>query len=336
MNDPASLEVVRHETGGRVLSGVGVSSEALADTMARFEPPAPPAATPDATAAPASPDAPAAPPVETKPSRGAKRFDQLTHDREEAKRVAADAQRERDALKAEVEALKAAQQRGASQPSPAAATAPVAAPSAPSAPSLPDELTSFDKYLSAHPTADYEAFADAKADWRYQHMVAPKFDAQIRQSIEADRASRTRQTRIADIRDQGVKAYPDFDAVMSAPHLQAPLGDEKFAYLLQQPHAHQLAYVIAKDPALYRELIAADPYTFGARLAALTPPSPVASPASTGRAGVVVPPAPYQPVGSGSKTTAPSSAESIKGGFDFDKSGYRERRAQERGGRRRP
>jgi hypothetical protein len=122
---------------------------------------------------------------------------------------------------------------------------------------------------------------------------------------------------------------------MGQPHAQAPLGEQKFTYILSLPNAHHVAYALAKDPALYQKAVTANPIEFGQLIAAVAPPSSVASPASTGRVGSVPPPAPYQPVGSGSKTTAPTSAEATKGGYDFDKSGYRERRAAERGVTRR-
>jgi hypothetical protein len=79
-----------------------------------------------------------------------------------------------------------------------------------------------------------------------------------------------------------------------------------------------------------------DPFTFALEVAKLAPNGSVATPASTAASGSVPPPAPYQPVGSGSTTTALPSAElARKGGYDFDKSGYREKRAAERGVSRR-
>lgn len=343
MTDHAtSLEVVTREVDGRTLSGVTADPAQLERTMARFAKAAPtdtPAVVESPEAAPPTqeqtPAAPAGAPLAEgaaespeKAPRGKKRFDQLTFEKSEAERAAKAAEARAAALEARLAALEQQRQAPAAPP-PAAPVQP------PAPPTLPAHLKSYDAYLSQHPDSDYESYRDARDDWRREHLVAPQFDAQIRSRIEADRASRTVDDQIADTRAKGRTMYPDFDAVLAGPGAQIPFTADRLMAILEHPASPHLQYVIAKDPALAQKLATCSPFAFGAELVRLTPAASGAPAASPGSPGSVTPPSPMQPVGSGSKTTSPSSADLASKGYDFDKSGYRERRAAERGVTRR-
>jgi hypothetical protein len=165
-----------------------------------------------------------------------------------------------------------------------------------------------------------------------------------RDSIDSDRARDTFHSHIERSWVRGRSAYADFDAVRTngpGANVAMPAAAVKAIYEL--PNTEHVQYAIMRDGALAQKLSGiamraargdlGAAYEFGAALANVAPDGPAASSASTGSPSSVMPPAPIQPVGSGSKTTTPSSAELVKG-FDFDASGYRERRAAERGGRR--
>lgn len=327
-----TLEVVSHEQGGRILSGVGASTDDLAATMDRHTPaeqqvePTEPAA-PDAKASPA-PEAQPAAPVEAAPekplTRGQKRFAELTREREDARREAA-------ALKTEIETLKA---RAASPPTPAAVPQPSAAAPEP-AKKLADTRP---KPTEDEIGAKYQTYADFVedlADWKAeQRLAALNFDARIRTSIEADRASRSFQDTVSTVLDAGRKAFTDFDAVRATSDVMLPAKVLETIFAMEQP-AHVI-YHLAKNRPLAEKIATSDPYQAGLLLARLVPASTGATPASPAVPAVTPPPPPYQPVAAGSKTTVTPSAELVKaGGYDFDKSGYRERRAAERGAHRR-
>lgn len=279
---------------------------------------------PDAPAADAPPSpataAAAAQSAETaqKPSRGQKRFDELTAQREAAKREADDAKREAAELRARLEA---AEQARHTPPPPTAQTPP--------APRRPKPLE--EQVGTTYPT--YGDYIEDLADWKAeQRLAAVDFDARIRDSIEADRASRSFRDQVRDAFAAGPKVYADFDAMLQRSRVQFSPAQQ--LAIIQTPGAEHVLYALAKDDALAQRVAASDPIRFGFELARLVPASGVASPASTPQTGTSVAPPPYQPVGSGTQTTVVPSASLIQG-FDFDKSGYRERRAAERGVRRR-
>lgn len=342
------LEQVSVEQDGRVLTGVGVTEESLRETMDRHTP------EPEPSETPSDPKPQIARNDQgqfSKQTRGQRRFDQLTGEREAERRAREAVEKERDELRQQLEAAKRS-----SNPSgnvPATPNGSQLEPAAKEAVSTPkpaqstDKFTfpSYDEYVAANPEADWDGWNDAKqdarTDWKLktgQFVSAEEFDARLRQSIEADRASRTLQERFEQSIKRAKEAHPDFDAVVNRPEvMNAMWSKEKLHALQQLDDPAVVQYALAKDPATYERLrTIPDLVTFGIELAKLMTAVPVASPASTGPAGSVIPPQPYQPVGSGSKTTVPPSAELAKRGFDFDKSGYREKRAAERGVTRRP
>ena len=312
------LTVTSVTDGDRVLSGVGVSSEQLEKTMERHAP--------DGPAAPRDEPASQQPPPNGKVSRGQHRFSELTSQRDKALNKALEVARERDDLRAKLEA--------ASRPAPP----PVAMPD-PVAPPRPaaSEVQTRTKPSENEVGSKYETYADFiedLADWKAeQRLAAQNFDAKIRQSIEADRASRTRDEHSLKSIERGRSRYADFDTVLkAATHFQSndwPTYMGEAIDALEQPE--HIYYQLAKDPALAHRLKGMSPVQFGMELSKLMPASAVVPPASTGSAGTVTPPPPFQPVGAGSKTTAPPLADLPKKGYDFDASGYRERRSAELG-----
>lgn len=333
---PEGYQVVSHEVNGRVLSGVSVDQDQLAETMERHAPA--PAETPAAPAPtkPSGPPANTLPPrdangafqaaPEAKKLRGQARFDELTREREDARREAAAAKKEADDLRARLAQGTPSVAPAPSQPVAAAAVVPQ--PPAPTAPVIP----SYQQWAQTHPGQDYDAYTHFVARTELQQQQT-SFDARIRQSIEADRASRSLAEHVAKSHADARQVYADFDAVLAqGPGSQVILPTDRVLAIATAPQGAHLQYVIAQDAALAQRLATCHPIEFGFLLAQLTPPAAGASPASPARSGASVPPPPYQPVGAGSKTTGSPSAElARKGGSDYDRSGYRERRAAERG-----
>src|SRR5262245_2577834 len=168
------LTPVSAEQDGRVLTGVGVTKEALETVMERH------AETPDPAPPEPKPDTGPAEPV-PKQTRGARRFDQLTGEREAEKRRA-------DAAEAELTKLKAELAQRAAVVPPATSSPVSAEPVAPAAPSPTRAKPTEDEIGTKYQT--YGDFVEDLADWKAeQRFAALDFDARIRTSIEADRAS---------------------------------------------------------------------------------------------------------------------------------------------------
>lgn len=320
-------ELVSVEKDGRILTGVGVEESDLNATMERHPPDTAMAGNGDAPSAPA----PSAP----KPSRGQKRFDQISWERGEAQRRAEAAEQRAQALEAQL----AEARRGPATPP---AVAPPAPPSAPPQPpstlAMPAEFPKFDVWFQQNPTKDFDDYLN---DREMHRMIVQGYvrqadlDALIRKGIETDRETRTRYEREGEEIARGRAVYgADFDATVSAPHLMENNWPQ---YLIEainsQPQPEHIKYRLGKDQALAEKIRTMNPVFAGVELAKLVPPAAVAPTASTVRTMASPPPAPMQPVAGGGKTTAPSSADlaARASDFDYDRSGYREARAKERG-----
>jgi hypothetical protein len=259
-----------------------------------------------------------------RPSRAQKRFDQFTAEKEAAIRARETAERERDDLRRQLDEAR--------KPTPAVPPrSPEPAQSRTEPQTEPQKKPSWAEF-EAKIGETYQSWGDAQDayfDAREAYLGAHDLDARIRQSIEADRASRSRQDHVRDVAAQAKAVYADFDAVLSSPHLndgQWPVA--LIDYIWSQDGAPHILYALGKDPALAARIRTASPFTIGQELAKLVP-AVASSPASTAATESVTPPPPYQPVGSGSKTTSPSSAD-LGGDEDYDNSGYREKRRTER------
>lgn len=339
MSTPDANAVVSVEQDGRILSGVGVSTDDLAATMERHAP-----AEPDQPAEPSPQQEAGVPPPDGErrnpETRGRKRFADLTYAAKEAERKAIAAEERARVYEKEVAELKARfEQRQA--PTPQEQPRPQA-PAAQQAQGF--SFPTYEEALEQNPNLAYD-------DWRRAEMRAfvewdkktLDIDARIRQSIEADRASRTFLDTVERTRAKGREVYKDFDAVLtSGPGSQIPLGPDpqsamaRANYVIGHPQSEHLQYAILKDGQLAQSLQRMSDIDFGMAIARIAPNGSSAPPASLAVSGSATPPAPFQPVGSGSSTTVLPSAElAKKGGFDYDKSGYREKRAAERGVNRR-
>jgi hypothetical protein len=321
MSEPATIDphaISTHESSdGRTLSGVGTTSEALADVMERHEP-APVEAPPE----------PSTPTETPKPAtRGQARFAELTKARKDAEAKAATFERELTELRAK------------SAPAPAV---PVSVPSAPAPPSPSGPERGDSGHLSTgrtQPSEDeigtkYKTYAEFVVDsarWVAESQQSD-IDARIRQSIEADRASRDFLSHAESTWAKGRKVYADFDAMRTTgPGSQVPMDHAKIQAILQHPASEHVQYAIVKDGALAQRLAQANPIDFGMILSTLAPTNGAAPLASTPTAGTITPPAPIQPVGSGSPTTPTPSAEAAHKG---DYAAYKARREAERKARR--
>lgn len=336
MSQPDADAVVSVEQDGRILSGVGVSAEDLQATMERHAPPEsePPAA---------PPVDPAAPPVEgdQPQTRGRKRFADLTFQAREAERKAIAAEERAKLLEQERDELKTRYEQRQPEPQRAQAAPPQEQPQAQGF-----QFPTYEQAIEQNPNLSYD-------DWRRAELFAfaewkdktTDIDARIRQSIEADRASRSFLDTVERTRAKGREVYKDFDAVLTnGPGAQIPLGatlesaQARAQYVISHAQSEHLQYAILKDGDLARSLQRMSDMDFGMKIAQIAPNgSSAQSPASLAVSGSATPPAPFTPVGSGSSTTVLPSAElAKKGGFDYDRSGYREKRAAERGLNRRP
>jgi hypothetical protein len=322
----SETQVSHTDERGRTLSGMGADVAQLEATMERHAPesdasPAGAAVAPaadggDGVAAPAPP----------KPARGAQRFADLTHERDAAKADAAAAKAERETLARERDELKAR----LSQPAPAAEPAKPAVVAQPTGEKF--TFPSYDAYLETHPNADYN-------EWEVDRLVAfgdwkdarTDLDGRIRQTFEQEQAARRADEVVTRTRAKGREAYPDFDTVLtSGAGASVNLGPteaqakQRCAAIFQHPQSEHLQYAIMKDGDLARSLGALDDIAFGMALARLVPA------AQPERRVHTPPPAPYTPVNGSSATTSTPSSELAGKGFDYDSSGYREKRAAER------
>jgi hypothetical protein len=241
---PDPNAITTHESAtGRTLSGMGVTSEALADVMERHEP--------EPADAPLTDNTSDAAVTQPKQSRGQARFAELTKARKEAEAKAASYERELAELRAKVQPPTA--------PTPPA-TAPVAAAApAPPSPSGPERGDSgLPSGSRPQPTEDeigtkYKTYAEFVLDsarWVAEEQQSG-IDARIRQSIEADRVSRDFLNHAESTWAKGRKVYADFDAMRTTgPGSQVPMDHAKIQAILQHPQSEHVQYAIVKDGAL--------------------------------------------------------------------------------------
>jgi hypothetical protein len=280
------------------------------------------------------PKAPDAMPATTdKPSRGQKRFSQLTSERDQEAHKRAEAERERDELKARIATFEASR---TSAPAPVAAAVP---PSAAPVSSAKFSYPTYDAAAAQNPNLSWDDWNDGKIEARAKfELQQVDFEALVRNRIEADQASRAFNTTVKSMLDRGKDVYPDFDAVrQSGPGVMITLGPtvekgaERAQMIAQMPNGEHLFYAIARSAEVAHALARMSDYQFGMALSSIAPSNPAASPASTGSAGFTVAPPPMQPVGSGSKTAVPSAVDlAERGGEDYDASGFREQARRER------
>ena len=291
-----SAEVIHVESAsdqdGRSLTGVGVPEKDLTATITALE---------ERTSEPVPDRAPNGQFQATKPerpSRGTKRFTELSQEAEAARAEAAQAKRERDELRQQLEAKP--------KEPPATATTEVEPPAVKKFDKPRPKLTDFsgDEILEDH--------AEAMARWeREKHEFENPVSAAVDQRIEADRATERFEARKREVSAAGNKAYPDFNAVLVAGNVGPRFKDGQLPLIATLDGSEHILYGLAKlTPAERGEIINLDPVRFGLRIAQFIPARPVGEAASTARP---VPqtnaPPPIQPVGSGTRTTSPDLSE---------------------------
>ena len=253
---------------------------------------------------------PEAPTQAEKPTRGQKRFQQLTQARDEAKARAEAA----EAKAAEAE-KKANELLARLQPTPVQPQAPAQPTTVAATREKPKEEEVGTKY------ANYSAYVEDLADWKAEQREAAliqRLEAQTQARIEGERAARSQADTATAAFERGRSAYTDFDAVLKAstreipPHIQAAI--------LKAPDCEHVLYALAKDDAKLQQIMQMrDPFDIAYTLTRLVPASQpaVSQPASAPVVRTSNAPAPPQPVGAGTRTTTPSYEELANSG-DFE------------------
>jgi len=304
------------EQNGRVLSGVGVSTDQLAETMERHDDRTTPAekVIPADTSIQATSE-----PV--KPTRGQARFSELTSARKAAEEKAEAAEKRA----AELEARLAQQPRPEPQRQEQPQQPPVAQSAQPTRekPSEDDIGTKYETYA---------AFVEDLSDWKTeQRLAAQDMRAAVREMLKAEREAATFDTHVEAVRAKGRAAYKDWDILQkSGPGTFVDMPAPAIHAILQHPQSEHLQHAIMASAEIAQKLAQlafSNPYNFAFELAKLAP----AEPPSNGHRPQQNIPAPMQPVGSGSRSSTPSSAEYAEKG---DYQSYKAARAAERRGRR--
>lgn len=331
MSDPATdVNVqVSHTQDGRTLSGMGTSVEQLESVMDRHAPDP----DPDPKDTPAEPATAATSQEPPQLSKGRQRYADLTKERDAAKAEAAAIKAEREALAKERDDLKARLEKPAATAEP---SRPAGEPAAP-APKV-DKFPPFEDWFAKHDTSTYDDYLDARAAHNYAAMRANE----RREESTASEQQRHRELiegylgKFPEARQK----YADFDAVVGAvpetgvskvvAHATFTVGPDVAYYLAT--HREELAE-LTRETAMLDDTDPGFPAAVsGMRryLQSVLAPKVAAKPAAPA-VPARVPAAPYTPVNGNSATTAPPSSELARKGFDMDKSGYREKRAAERG-----
>lgn len=283
-NTPVSVE-----TDGKVLTGAGIEAADLQKTS-------------DAHAALRGSVTPDDLPRDEKtgqfrperPSRGAKRFEELSATAQAEKARADKAEAERESLRQELDAARR----------PAATREPTPVPT----PVFGKPEPKFDDFVNA--PDPIHAHAAAVAAWTLEkHEFDHPLAARIAEHLEADRASQRFDSRVRDAAAKGKEAYPDFEVVVAA-QTEPIFNAAQIAAIFDADGSEHIQYALAKNVTEAKRIAHLDPIRFGMALAQLVPARPVVQAASTARpvAQTNAPP-PIQPVGSGTRTTRPSLEE---------------------------
>jgi hypothetical protein len=300
--DPHETATVT-DSKGRELSGSGVTEADLTENLR------------DAPALEGQPDSPKEP-------KGRARYSELTKARDEARAQAAAEKQRNDELAGRLALLEAATTK-ALQPEAKPEPEPQGRPKPTSA-----EIGS--KYV------DYDAFTEDLADWKAEQReikLREEFNARFEARIEAERASRAQSSQADTVLTRGRASYADFDAVVNACPVVFP--EAMLKAILSLPQAEHIEYALASDPKLAERIAKIpDGLTLGLELAKLQPSEGSVIPASQPRAvrSSQAPP-PFEPVGTGTRTTSPPLADlAASGNYEAYKA---QRKAMLAGGTRR-
>ena len=214
----SNQQVTQSDGDGRTLSGIGTTPEKLAEVMERHAPVEEPAP----TGTPGE-----APPVQ-KQSRGKERFSELTRKRKEAEERAAGLERQLNELRGTTAPTTPAALPSASTPPPGSPPAQFVQPAPSQGRPQPSEDDIGTKYKT------YADFVLDSARW-VAEQEAPSLDARIRQSIEADRATRDFLTHAESTWAKGRKVYADFDTVRTTAGCPGAHGSREIHRSLHHP-----------------------------------------------------------------------------------------------------
>lgn len=234
----------------------------------------------------ALPEPEAAPETETgkpekKPSNGrfSKRIDQITREKYEAQREAAEARVDANRLREQLNKIQGGQKPAETQ---------VAAPEG--------------KPIRSAYQND-EAWVEALADWKYDTRI--KADAQRERQIEEEQVLSDYKRRAKEY----TKIHPDFDDAIESLRLPEQIGYGVQNALIDMPDGEKVAYYIATNPEVLSELSNMSPARAVAELGAISvglmpKPSP---PKTVSRV-----PAPISPVGGSSRAEVDPSNMSYR------------------------
>lgn len=321
---PSLPTEVEHD--GRIFAGVGATEESLKQTIADLE------ARKDATE-PTSESGATAP---VKPEPIHKRIAKLTADREEVGKQLNSALDQVQALTKRLEAVEKERQQSApaAQPEPVQPRQP--APAAPPAITEEPKLESYLRQIGQ---------PGGPKDWdEAQQAFAQANNAYILQAVgqvvgQQQQQQQTAQTFLG-MKQRGSQKYPDFDAKIAAMDAYPIFPVEMQRATVGRPNAEDIWYKWATDPLFALQSVSAftsgNAQAFDQMLSTVTPTVPAPSvPAASPVPAITVPPPPMQPVGGASPTQARTLDDlAARGGEDYDSSGWRERRAQDRRGGR--
>jgi hypothetical protein len=222
-----------------------------------------------------------------------KRVDKLTYQAREA-------ERERDALRAENESLKAPKVEPNADLTPAE-TKPATA-----------TFPKWEQWSAAHAGEDYESYLDARAEFRADQKVQAAFDAQKAERAKEHEAEQARisqsraQTVLQKLDTLGTKAHADFrDAMQTLVDARLPFAPVVAGIIADEldgdtPLGHEFAYFLATHPDDLRRLNAiANPVTAAREAQKLLSQLDTASPGSVSEPLVSKAKPPIKPVGTG-------------------------------------
>ncbi len=228
----------------------------------------------------------------------------IVREREDNKRLS---QREKDQMRAEIDALKAERAELAPARAPKTESAPVAVAGATATADLEPTAGQFETY---------EQYVKAQARWEARQEITAVMKATREQNMRVH-GERTQQEALKRTYEAGLTAHSDFEQVLD----EAKVAGVRWSPMLSQavsfhPLGHELAYALAKDPTESARLSAIQhPVIFGVELGKKLA---LLQAAHSGPASKVVSisqaPAPIKPVDAGGTSSSPSLQQIAESG----------------------
>lgn len=209
-----------------------------------------------------------------------KRVDTVTHNWRAT-------ERERDALRAELDTLRAPKL----EPKPAE--------------SAVDAFPTWDAWTAKHAGQGYEDYLDERADWRAERKANAILDARDERA-RTDSAQRQTLTTLQKLDQLGTAAHTDFRDVMTALHeQQLPFAPHLAGIIAEEldgdtPLGHELAYYLATHPDDLRRLNSLPPLTAARHVQKILDTfTPASRGSGTERPAVSQAKPPTKPIGAG-------------------------------------